>query len=152
MKKKTFGSYVIIRFFGAYGPYEPERKIYTRLVKRFCLERKRSFTVYGDGRNLIDAMYVDDAVKGILKVIESEASNLTLDFCSENPITINELVYEAARIFGVGMPKLLHEGHTEEYILFHVSGRKMEESFDFRPKVKLNEGLRELAEWLQNRC
>ena len=32
------GSYVIARFFGAFGPYEPERKIYTRLV-RWAMEQ-----------------------------------------------------------------------------------------------------------------
>src|SRR5919199_4419605 len=43
------GEAVIVRFFGAYGPYEPERKIYNRLVRQFAFEREPRFTIRGDG-------------------------------------------------------------------------------------------------------
>ena len=57
--------YVILRFFGAYGPFEPPRKITTKLVQS-ALARAREFTIFGDGRNLIDVMHIDDAVESPL--------------------------------------------------------------------------------------
>ena len=55
----------MVRFFGAYGPYEASHKIYTRLVRAFALESRNTYTIYGDGANLIDAMYVDDAIDAV---------------------------------------------------------------------------------------
>src|SRR5882672_1222475 len=60
-RRKTIASYVNVRFFGAYGPYEPTRKITTRWM-RAVMGGQRELTVRGDGENLIDFMYVDDAV------------------------------------------------------------------------------------------
>src|SRR5438128_7455160 len=62
-RRRTVGSYVNVRFFGAYGPYEPLRKITTKWM-RAVMDGRRELTVRGDGENLIDFMYVDDAVDG----------------------------------------------------------------------------------------
>src|SRR6266852_4533169 len=44
----------IVRFFGAYGPYEPPRKLHTKLVRQFAFKRDPHFTVIGDGKDYID--------------------------------------------------------------------------------------------------
>ncbi|MEM2914343.1 MAG: NAD-dependent epimerase/dehydratase family protein, partial [Candidatus Bathyarchaeia archaeon] len=70
MKKyRLIDKYLILRFFGAYGPYEPPRKLFTKLVNAFYFEKKREFMVVGDGNNLIDAMYVEDTIRGLLSAI-----------------------------------------------------------------------------------
>ena len=68
-RRGTLGSYVNVRFFGAYGPYEAERKITTRWLRAMAAGQ-REFVVRGDGKNLIDFMYVDDAVDGLLALVE----------------------------------------------------------------------------------
>lgn len=146
--KRTFENYVILRFFGAYGPYEPNRKIYTKLVKRFYFENKNEFTVYGDGKNLIDAMYIDDTIEGLLKVIKSDNQNIIVDFCSGTPLTIDELVYASA-VFSKKDVTVRHEGITQEYIDFYVSNKMMEKLFGFEPTTPLNEGLWKLAKHLE---
>ena len=64
-RRRTPASYINVRFFGAYGPYEPARKITTRWLLALAAGQ-REFTLRGDGENLIDFMYVDDAVDGML--------------------------------------------------------------------------------------
>lgn len=141
------GSYVILRFFGAYGPFEPPRKIYTRLVQAFALEKNPEFTIRGDGKNLIDAMYVGDGVRAVRAVLESRVGDRVVDFCLGKPDTIEELVREAARIFGIE-PRIRKEGKVPEYIDFRPSPREMEELFNFTPRVPLSEGLPLLARHL----
>jgi UDP-glucuronate 4-epimerase len=145
------GKYINLRFFGAYGLDEPPRKLYTRLVRRFAFERVPQFTVRGDGRNYIDAMYVEDAIRGVLAVIESEHGNLTVDFCSGSPLTINEVVEIAARTFGLSDLEIEHTGQVPEYINFSVSRDAMERWFRFRPQVPLEEGLQRFADFLRYR-
>jgi UDP-glucose 4-epimerase len=81
-KSRLIGRYVILRFFGAYGPYEPSRKIFTKLVRAFICDKSRDFTVVGDGNNFIDAMFVDDAIEGLLSVVTSDVRDVTVDFAS----------------------------------------------------------------------
>lgn len=140
-------SYLILRFFGAYGPFEPPRKIYTRLVQAFARDRNPEFTIRGDGKNLIDAMYVADAVRGVRSVLESGAGDRVVDFCLGKPYTIEELVREAARVFAVES-RIKKEGEVPEYIDFRPSPREMEELFGFKPQVSLAEGLPLLARYL----
>jgi UDP-glucuronate 4-epimerase len=145
------GQYINLRFFGAYGPYEPPRKLYNRLVRRFAFERVPQFTVRGDGRNYIDAMYVEDAIRGVLAVLESDQGNLTVDFCSGAPLTINELVEIAARTFGLADLEIEHTGQVPEYINFSASKEAMAQWFRFRPQIPLEEGLQRFAEFLRRR-
>jgi len=143
-EKKTFDDYVILRFFGAYGPYEPPRKISTRILETI-IAGKDDFTVLGDGKNYIDFMYIEDAVEGIMKVIRSNKINLTLDFCYGNPLTINELVKKVAMVFGKKI-NIKHKGKAPEYITFYASPKKMRQLFGFIPKISLEEGFKKIHE------
>lgn len=148
-RQGRIGRYVNVRFFGAYGPHEPPRKIYSKLVKRFAFERQPQFTIHGDGLNYIDAMYVEDTAQGILSILGGGEGNFTLDFCSGAPLTINELVQTAARIFGVDDLEIDHIGQVPEYINFYVSGDAMAKRFNFRPRIPLETGLERLADFLR---
>ena len=148
-RQGRIGRYVNLRFFGAYGPYEPPRKIYGRLVHRFGFERVPQFTVRGDGGNYIDAMYVEDTTKGILSVLESDKGDLTVDFCSGTPLTIDELVRTAARSFGFTEVEIEHTGQVPEYINFHASAEEMARLFHFSPSTSLEGGLQRFAQFLK---
>ena len=150
-KNRLIDSFVILRFFGAYGPYEPTRKIFTKLIKAFYFDKSRDFTVVGDGNNFIDAMFVDDAVEGLLSVVGSDVRDVTVDFASGEPLRINELVIRVAKIFGLDRVTVRHSGWPVEYTTFCVSGKSMESLFGFKPKTSLEVGVWKLAEWLEKR-
>lgn len=138
----------IIRFFGAYGPYEPQRKLYTRLVRRFAIERDPHFTVLGDGNNLIDAMYVDDAIRALRAVISAPPTELrTVDVGVGGHETVNQVVTRAAHTFGLE-PEIAHEGTSPEYIKFHIDPSTFATLYGVTPATPLEEGLRRLAEHL----
>lgn len=136
----------ILRFFGAYGPYEPPRKLYTRLVRRFAFERNPSFTVLGDGENYIDAMYIDDAVRALLKVLDAPPSEpyRWLDLGVGGGETVNQVVTRAARAFGLE-PRIRHEGSSPEYIRFTIDPEPFASLYHFQPRIALEDGLRSLA-------
>lgn len=139
-------SYTIVRFFGSYGPYEPSRKITSRWLTALA-EGRQEFLLRGDGQNLIDLMYVEDAVAGLLRLVDHRRGHLTLDFASGAPMTLDELVSAMARTFGVSMT-LRHEGPTEEYIRCWSVDRPMRERFGVVPITTLADGLRRLQVFL----
>jgi nucleoside-diphosphate-sugar epimerase len=140
------GSYVNVRFFGAYGPYEPPRKITTRWL-RLIMSGQREFPIRGNGENLIDFMYVDDAVDGILQHVAASGFSGTVDVASRAPHSENDVVQTMARALDVDVT-VTHQGHTEEYIQFRSVDRTMHERFGFAPKIPLDDGIRRLHQFL----
>jgi nucleoside-diphosphate-sugar epimerase len=137
----------IVRFFGAYGPHEPARKIYGRLVKQFAVDRSPAFTIRGDGRNLIDAMHVDDTVRAIRLILDKGTESRTVDLCSGTPLTLAELVTTAAKRFGLE-PKIELTGEVPEYIEFRSDDRTMETAYGFKPQIALGDGLERFRAWM----
>ena len=135
-----------MRFFGAYGPYEPARKITTRWM-RGVMDGQREFTLRGNGENLIDFMYVDDAVDGFLELTSAAGYSGTVDFASGTPVSVNAVAQTMARVLGADVT-LRHEGHTEEYIQFRSVDRTMAERFGVVPGIAFEDGVRRLHEFL----
>jgi nucleoside-diphosphate-sugar epimerase len=140
----------VVRFFGAYGPHEPARKVYTKLVRRFGLEGDRRFTIRGDGRNLIDAMYVSDAMRAIRLLLAAPPppDETVLDLCSGQPLTLTDLVRRAAAAFGLE-PEIAYEGEVPEHIEFRSRDRTMAQRYGFTPAVGLEAGLGLLRDHLR---
>ena len=140
-------SYVNVRFFGAYGPYEAPRKITTRWLQALA-GGQREFVIRGDGKNLIDFMYVDDAVDGFLALVKARGARLTVDFASGAPVTVNDIVSAMASTLGVSV-KVRHEGVVPEYIQFRSTDTTMRERFGVVPGIAFTDGLKRLSSFLQ---
>jgi UDP-glucose 4-epimerase len=146
VQRGTLAGYANVRFFGAYGPYEPSRKITTRWL-RSVMAGERTFSVRGDGSNLIDFMYVDDAVDALLRVVCDRTFSGTLDLACGAPMTIDAAVAAMARALGVPMT-IRHEGRVAEYIEFHSVDDTMRARFGFVPAVAFEDGIRRLQRFL----
>jgi UDP-glucose 4-epimerase len=142
-------SYVIVRFFGAYGRYEPERKLFTRLVRWAGDASGSPFEVRGDGENLIDALHVDDVVRAIRLMVVAGDANHVVDLSSGAPLTINELVNRASLILGRPEGRMRHSGTVPEYIRFSVSSDRMRRLYSFEPTIELEDGLLRLKAHLE---
>jgi nucleoside-diphosphate-sugar epimerase len=152
LRQGRFGSAVTARFFGAFGPHEPERKIYSRLVKRFAFENADTVTIRGNGRNFIDAMYVDDAVRGIRSMIEAGRAVgrfEVYDFSSGMAVTINELVRRVAGVLGRSAIRIDYQGSVSEDHLFLSDPSPFRARFGFQPRFGLEEGVLALRKWLE---
>jgi UDP-glucose 4-epimerase len=146
-RRHALGSYINVRFFGAYGPYEPARKITTRWLLALAAGQ-REFVLRGNGENLIDFMYVADAVDGMLRLVRAAGTSVTLDFASNAPVSVNTIVRTMARTFGAEVT-IRHEGETEEYIRFHSIDATMRDRFGFAPSIAFEDGLRRLADFFE---
>jgi len=140
-------SYVIVRFFGAYGPYEPLRKITTRFLAAIG-RGDREFTLRGDGRNLIDFMHVDDASRAMLALVaDPRPVRITVDLASRAPVSVNDVVAAMVRLTGANIA-VRRDGATEEYIEFRSADATMAERFGFTPRISFDEGFQRLSAFL----
>ena len=143
----TVSSYVNVRFFGAYGPYEAPRKITTKWLQALA-KGEREFVVRGDGKNLIDFMYVDDAVDGFLSLVKAKGAKLTVDFASGTPVSINDIVSTMASTLGVEV-SVRHEGTVPEYIQFRSADTTMRDRFGASLSTTFTDGLKKLSAFLE---
>lgn len=143
---ETIRHATIIRFFGAYGPYEPARKLYTKLVHQFAFERNPHFTIVGDGENYIDAMYIDDTIEALMEVLTQPPSHKVscVDLGIGSRETVNQMVTRAARIFGLEA-LLHHNAAAAEYIQFFIDPQPFAFTYQFMPSLPLEVGLKRLA-------
>ena len=145
-QRGSVGSYINVRFFGAYGPYEAARKITTRWLTAMSAGQ-REFVVRGDGENLIDFMYVDDAVDGFLALVNARGTRATVDFASGSPVSVNHVVRTMAGILGVDVT-IRNEGTVAEYIEFRSVDPTMRDRFGVKPARSFEDGLRQLQGFL----
>ena len=145
-RRQSVSSYVNVRFFGAYGPYEATRKITTKWLSAIR-DGQREFVIRGNGQNLIDFMYVDDAVDGFLALTRAAGTRATVDFASGTPVSVNDVVQMMAKVAGVDV-SVHHEGTVAEYIEFRSADTTMRETFGCVPRVSFENGLQRLQAFL----
>jgi len=107
------------------------------------MDGQREFVIRGNGRNLIDFMYVDDAADALWRIVADASFSGTLDLAAGAPITIDEAVAAMARASGVEIT-LRHEGDVPEYIEFRSADATMRDRFGFAPSTPFDEGIRRL--------
>ncbi len=147
-RRRSIDQYLLIRFFGAYGPYEAAHKIYSRVIKAFAVEHQSQYKIYGNGQNLIDAMYVDDAVEAIRLILTGSHWNDTLNLAAGHPMTIEDLVLEAGRALGVRNVQVELEGIAHESNRFWGSTHEMRNLYGFESKIRLSEGILRFRDFL----
>ena len=145
-RRQSVSSYVNVRFFGAYGPYEAPRKITTKWLSAIR-DGQREFVIRGNGQNLVDFMYVDDAVDGFLALTRAAGTRATVDFASGTPVSVNDVVQMMAKVAGVDV-SVRHEGTVAEYIEFRSADTTMRETFGCEPRVSFENGLQRLQAFL----
>lgn len=142
-----------VRFFGAFGPGEPQFKLARRLVDTFA-RGERTFVIRGDGSNYIDPMYITDAAQTLGSMLASPAESRPADLCQGEGLTISqfaELAYQTVHP-SPDEEKLVivREGEAHE----QMRGTARSDAMLLRPDAPLltiTEGFRRYAEFRRER-
>lgn len=141
-----------LRFFNVYGPQQ-ECSDYGFVVGIFIKQvlKDRNPTVYGDGTQTRDFVYIDDNIEASIRAMELEAPTGPINIGTGKPTTIYDLAEliiklceKKDRLEPVLVP--MPEGRYDIKHRFpNVS--KMQKLLNFRPKYKLEEGLKKTIAW-----
>ena len=151
-KRKSVSEYIMLRLSGAYGPYSPAKKIYNRIIKDFYFDKKREITLFGDGKNLIDLLSVDEITRAITLGFKSKKVNYTVDLCSGKVVPLKSLIREGAEIFGIKNLKIKHTPFpsTEKYMTYTVSPKGAKKNLKFSNKINYKKGFTKLAKFYES--
>jgi len=142
------GSYVIIRFGGAYGKYS-EKKFVSKLVYDIGVKGKKIIKVYGNGTNLINVMYVKDVVKALLACLKSKKSNIVCNLGQDN-MTVTDTIKTVGKILKEDVEiRYTPRIKEQKYIEFKIKV-DFNDIFNFKPDYSFESGIKEFAEMLKN--
>ena len=143
---------VNMRFFTVYGPRQrPDLAIhkFTRM-----LYDGTPLTLFGDGSTSRDYTYVDDTIKGILKVIYylRDHNNVfeTVNLGNNHPISLKELVNKLTQITGTTPEIERLPMQPGDVNITYANIDKATRIFGYKPVVSLESGLQKFNEWFRN--
>jgi UDP-glucose 4-epimerase len=97
-------STVGLRFFNVYGPGQDPRSPYSGVISRFCerLCGGHEITIFGDGKQTRDFIYVTDVVRALVAAMQRWPSGATaLNVCAGRATSVRELAGVIGDLLGV---------------------------------------------------
>jgi UDP-glucose 4-epimerase len=145
-----------LRMFSVFGPGQAWDNPYQGVLGIFLgkLQRGEPITIFGDGEQTRDFVYVDDVIEGWIRALEvPEAAGRVFNLGSGNPLSINQLAQRA--IAAHGLPP---SGHGVNYALTRPGEQRRvqadircaREVLGWEPKTTFEEGLFATMRWAGN--
>jgi UDP-glucose 4-epimerase len=151
------GSYSLpavgLRYFNVYGPRQDPGSPYSGVISIFIdhLLAGRRPTIYGDGEQTRDFVYVADVVRANLLVAETPAATgEVLNVSSGRSVTINALWATLQAIAGTDLPPHFEEERKGDIRHSSASFEKARRMVRYEPRTSLAEGLRHTLEWYRD--
>lgn len=106
-------SSVGLRFFNVYGPRQDPRSPYAGVISKFCANRleNRPHTVFGDGQQSRDFIYVADIVEGLIRArahAQDPGGAAIFNLCTGAETTLAGLASEIDSVAGRGATPIRH--------------------------------------------
>ncbi len=146
----------IVRFhniFGSEGTWEGGRE---KVPAAFCrkvavaeLSGDPSVEIWGDGKQTRSFCYIDDCVKGIHKLMQSDYDQ-PLNLGQDRLISINGLADLVADIAGVEIEKV-HVPGPQGVRGRNSDNTRLREVLGWEPKISLEEGFAETYQWIKSK-
>ena len=140
---------VSLRFANCYGPYSEHTPIVATAFMKWAREGK-PLIIYGDGNQTRDFVHVDDVCYAVyLSLTVPDSNSRVFQIGSGVETSINQLAEMITAVTGNNL-QTIHEPERKGEVKRNCSDiSKARALLGFEPKVKLEEGLRHLWEWLK---
>lgn len=138
-----------VRFFNVYGPNQnpssPYSGVISILMARHELLKKgaaASFTLFGDGEQSRDFIYIEDVMQALKLVATAEASlGETYNVGTGECVTLNDLIHYLDDIFGQTLP-IVHESARAGDIRASLADIQKLRSLGFQAQYTVKNGLK----------
>ena len=141
----------VIRYFFVYGPKQFAGMGYKSvIIKNFeRLLAGKAPTVYGDGKQALDYVFVDDAVDATILAMESEVRSETLNVATGRAVTVNELLDTMISVSGRNVEKESAPADWTAGSCRVGNPDGMAEKLGWRAGTSLQKGLSRTFDWMK---
>jgi UDP-glucose 4-epimerase len=150
----TFGvDALVVRPFNNYGPRQNDQQyagVIPTLLK--CAFGNDAFTIFGDGQQTRDYMYVTDTVRAALDLYEcGRARGKVVNIGSGQEISIIDLKTKIEQILGRHVPTEYREPRPGDVRRHRADIKLLESLIEFKPQISIDEGLTRTVEFYRQR-
>jgi len=134
-----------LRIFTAYGPRQrPEMAIhkFTRLI-----DQGEKIPLFGDGSSRRDYTYIDDLIEGILGVIHYHKGFEVYNLGESQTTSLKELIGLIESTLGKKANIEVLAPQPGDVSVTYADISKAKQMSKYRPKVKMEEGIKRFVEW-----
>ena len=136
----------VVRFFSVYGPRQSPRCLLPNLAS--AASRRVAMPVFGDGTAGRDMIFIDDAVVGILRVLDRPTPWRVLNLGSGSTTTLAQVAEQVAWMSNVTLSIDHLPVRPGEMPQTFAETKLAEESIGFSASVSLEDGIRRYLDWL----
>ena len=151
---QEFGTDIkIVRFFNVYGPRQVNNFVIPVFLNN-ALQNK-PLRIFGDGSQTRCFTYVDDAVQGMLKVVEKGKTGEAYNIGNNHPTTILQLAETIKEITG-SKSEILTLGFgkdtrlKEREVNYRIPDISKIGSLGWQPTIRVVEGIKKMLECIEN--
>jgi UDP-glucose 4-epimerase len=142
--------YVAFRYFNAYGPRMDIVGVYTEVLIRWldAIEANQPPLIFGDGTQSMDFVFVGDVARANLLAAQSDVTDEVFNVGTGTQTSLSELCDLLLQLTDSSLRPERREARQVANVQARRAGvEKAAKLLDFRAKVSLQEGLRELIRW-----
>jgi UDP-glucose 4-epimerase len=142
-----------LRYYNVYGPRQCLNSDYAAVISIFVrrLEAGEPITIYGDGKQSRDFIFVKDVVRANLLAAESESAGDAFNICTGCETNLLDLLEELSEL-SPHQPEVRFEAPRPGDIYRSAgSPEKAAVALDFRAKTSLATGLAQTVEWMKSK-
>ncbi len=136
----------IVRFSNVYGMYDHSDRVIPLWIRQ--AHNNEDLIVYGREKTL-DFTYIDDSVKGVLKIIEKlqQTNGQTFNIASGKGEKLLDVAEKITRLMESSSRIIIKENRTGEIMKFTADITKAQNKLGYTPDTGLDEGLRKAITW-----
>lgn len=142
--------YRIIRLANPYGPYQrPNGKL--GVVTTFIYKALTSgrLEVYGDGTVVRDFIYIEDAIRGILKIVNGENDIRVFNLGSGKGTSVNQVIETIRKTIRSDLAVEYIAGRTTDVPVNYLDISRYEGIYGKLDPVSLEDGIKRTAEFMK---
>ncbi len=138
-----------LRYFNVYGPRQSPDSPYAAVIPRFiqAFTRGRAPTIFGDGRQTRDFIYVEDVIRANLLAARAAVRGGCFNVATGHSRSVLEVAQVIARLGG--FPPQVEYAPARKGEVRHSRGATQQafQDLGFRAEVSLEEGLSRTLKW-----
>ena len=145
-------SYVLLRYFNAYGPRMDVYGAYTEVLIRWMerISEGKGPLIFGDGSQTMDFVFAEDIARVNVAAAESDVTDEVFNVASGTETSLNELARILLRVMeSDALPEYAPERKVNPVPRRLADVSKARQLLGFRTSVSIEEGLRRLVGWWQ---
>lgn len=145
-----------LRYFNIFGPRQNPKGPYAAVIPLFIesLLKKKSPVIYGDGEQLRDFTFIENAVQANIKAVfckDKNVLNQVFNIAYGQSVSVNQLFKMIKELTGTNINLLFKQERKGDIRESFADIAKARKFLDYNPEIDIKKGLEITLDWFKTR-